>query len=140
MRVVHLRNVFLERHRHYGTPHRQAAPRNSAKRYRVIRVRVPLDLHAVASGGSVAFALATPLRVRELVGLAVREAIGARAPKDKYQRSMIRTLAGLAAGDFTVDINGRHFADADAVVVCEGTADVRFYVNRRRRAGLEFQQ
>ncbi len=53
---------------------------------------------------------------------------------------MVRTLAGLAAGDFTVDINGRHFADADAVVVCEGTADVRFYVGRRRRAGLEFQQ
>ena len=106
----------------------------------MIRVRVPLDLHAVASDGSAAFALATPLRVRELVALAVREAIGARAPVDKYQRSMHRTLAGLASGDFTVDIDGRHFADADAVVVCEGTANVRFFVNRRRRAGLEFQQ
>ena len=105
----------------------------------MIRVRVPLDLHAVAAGGSVAFALATPLRVRELVALAVREAIGARAPHDKFQRSIVRTLAGLAAGDFTVDINGRHFADPDAVVVCEGTADIRFFA-RRRPAGLRFHQ
>ena len=104
----------------------------------MIRVRVPLDLHAVASGGSAAFAFATPLRVRELLALAVREAIGERAPQDKLQRSVIRTLAGLAAGDFTVDINGRHFTDGDAVVVCEGTADVRFFLSRRHGAGLEF--
>jgi hypothetical protein len=101
----------------------------------VIRVRVPLDLHAVAADGCAAFALATPLRVRELIALAVREAIGARAPHDKFLRSIRRTLAGLAAGDFTVDIDGRRFADADAVVVCGGTAHVRFYVGRRRRAG-----
>ncbi|HEV7179038.1 MAG TPA: hypothetical protein VGN11_04160 [Candidatus Baltobacteraceae bacterium] len=106
----------------------------------MIRVRVPLDLHAVAEGRSVAFALATPLRVRELLALAVRETLGVRAPRDKFQRSMARTLDGLANGDFTVDINGRHFADPDAVIVCEGTACVRFFVNRRRRAGLEFQQ
>jgi hypothetical protein len=102
----------------------------------VIRVRIPLDLHAVATDGSAAFALATPLRVRELLALAVREAIGMRAPHDKFSRSIRRTLAGLAAGDFTVDINGRRFADADAVVVCDGTADVRFFVDRRRRAGV----
>jgi hypothetical protein len=102
----------------------------------VIRVRVPLDLHAVASGGSMAFALATPLRVRELLALAVREAIGARAPYDKFARSVHRTLAGLASGDFTVDINGRTFADAEAVIVCEGTAIVRFFLNHRRRAGV----
>jgi len=99
-------------------------------------VRVPLDLHAVASDGSAAFALATPLRVRELLALAVREAIGYRAPYDKFLRSVHRTLAGLASGDFTVVIDGRSFADADAVVVCEGTADVRFFVSRRRRAGV----
>ncbi len=104
----------------------------------MIRVRVPLDLHAVASCGSAAFALATPLRVRELLALAVREAIGARAPHDKFQRSMKRTLAGLAAGDFTVDVNGRHFTDGDAVVVCAGTADVRFFLAHRRSAGIEF--
>lgn len=101
----------------------------------VIRVRVPLDLHAVAADGSGAFALATPLRVRELVTLAVREAIGARAPQDKFMRSICRTLAGLADGDFTVDIDGRRFADADTVVVCGDTVDIRFFVGRRRRAG-----
>jgi hypothetical protein len=101
----------------------------------VIRVRVPLDLHAVAADGAAAFALATPLRVRELIALAVREAIGARAPQDKFLRSIRRTLAGLAQGDFTVDIDGRRFADADTVVVCGGMADVRFFVGRRRHAG-----
>ena len=105
----------------------------------MIRVRVPLDLHAVSSAGSAVFALATPLRVRELLALAVREAIGERAPIDKFQRSMTRTLAGLQAGDFSVDIDGRMFKDAEAVVVCEGTAHVRFFLNRHVRAGLEFQ-
>lgn len=94
-------------------------------------MRVPLDLHAVACSGSAAFALVTPLRVRDLLALAVREAIGARAPSDKFYRSMHRTLAGVAAGDFTVDIDGRTFGDVDTVVVCEGTADVRFFVERR---------
>lgn len=97
----------------------------------MIRVRVPLDLHAVAADGSAAFALATPLRVRELLALAVREAIGSRAPDDKFMRSVHRTLAGLDRGDFIVDINGRSFFDADAVVVCEGTADVRFFLTQR---------
>ncbi len=97
----------------------------------MIRVRVPLDLHAVAAGGSTAFALATPLRVRDLLAHAVRAGIGERAPHDKFLRSMHRTLAGLASGDFTVDIDGRTFADADAVVVCDGTVDVRFFIERR---------
>jgi hypothetical protein len=97
----------------------------------VIRVRVPIDLHAVASNGSAAFALATPLRVRDLLALAVRAAIGARAPHDKFSRSMHRTLAGMAAGDFTVDIDGRTYGDAETVLVCEGTAAVRFFVERR---------
>ena len=47
-----------------------------------------------------------------------------------------RTLAGLAKGDFIVDIDGRTFADAEAVVVCEGTADIRFFLATRRRAAL----
>jgi hypothetical protein len=98
----------------------------------MIRVKVPLDLHAVSAGGSGAFALATPLRVRDLLSFAVREAIGSRAPHDKLSRSVHRTLAGLAAGDFIVDVNGRVFSDAEAVVVCEGTADIRFYLASRR--------
>lgn len=105
-------------------------------RVRMIRVKVPLDLHAVVTGGSGAFALATPLRIRDLLAYAVREAIGARAPHDKFSRSVHRTLAGLAAGDFTVDVDGRTFADADAIVVCEGTANVRFFLGKRRRTAL----
>lgn len=104
----------------------------------MIRVKVPLDLHAVAIGGSSAFALATPLHVRDLLAFAVREAIGSRAPHDKFSRSVHRTLAGLAKGDFIVDIDGRTFADAEAVVVCEGTADIRFFLATRRRAALRW--
>jgi hypothetical protein len=99
----------------------------------MIRVKVPLDLHAVSQGGSGAFALATPLRIRDLLGFAVREAIGTRAPGDKFSRTVHRTLAGLCAGDFTVDVNGRTFADPDAVVVCEGNVDIRFFLSQRRR-------
>ncbi len=52
---------------------------------------------------------------------------------------MVRTLAGLAAGDFIVDIDGRAFADGNAVVMCEGSVSVRFFVKRGTRAGLELQ-
>jgi hypothetical protein len=100
----------------------------------MIRVKVPLDLHAVVLGGSGAFALATPLRIRDLLAYAVREAVGRRAPYDKFSRSVHRTLAGLAAGDFIVDVNGRRFTDADAVVVCDATADVRFFLTGCRAA------
>lgn len=95
----------------------------------MIRVRIPLDLGAAA--GEAVFALATPLRVRELLALAVREAIGQLAPQDKFLRSMRRTLNGLSAGDYTLKIDGRSFTDPDAVVVCGGTADVRFFVKER---------
>lgn len=105
----------------------------------MIRVKVPLDLRAVAAGGSSAFALATPLRVRDLIAYAVREAIGSRAPHDKFLRSIHRTLAGLAAGDFTIQVDGRPFADPDAVVVCEGLADVRFFLTKRRRGALNLR-
>ncbi len=94
----------------------------------MIRVRVPLDLHAVATSGAAAFAFATPLRVHELLALAVREVIGPAAPPDKVARSVHRTVKGLSAGDYTLDIDGRTFADPDAVVVCAGTADIRFFV------------
>ncbi len=103
----------------------------NAKGRCVIRVRVPLDLHAVAAGGASVFALATPLRVRELLALAVREAIGDLAPPDKFSRSICRTVTGLSRGDFTLNIDGRVFADPDTVVVCTGTADLRFFVKQR---------
>jgi hypothetical protein len=98
----------------------------------MIRVRVPLDVHAVACNGSGAFALATPLRVRDLLSLAVREVIGPRAPDDKFARSLRTTLHGLSAGRFTVDIDGRRFDDAEAVIVCGDVASVRFFMNARR--------
>lgn len=102
------------------------------KRFRMIRVRVPLDIHAVAANGSGAFALATPLRVRDLVCLAVREAVGCRAPADKVARSLRTTLLGLSTGRFTVDIDGRVFDDAEAVVMCGDVASVRFFMPARR--------
>jgi len=95
----------------------------------VIRVRVPLDLHAIAIGDT-AFALATPLRVRSLLALAVREAIGALAPRDKFERSLHRTERGLLDGDFALTIDGRVVRDIDAVVVCDRTVDLRFYLKR----------
>lgn len=94
-------------------------------------MRVPLDVHTVANTGSGAFALATPLRVRDLVCLAVREAIGARAPADKFARSVGATLGGLTSGRFTIEVNGRVFRDADDVVVCSDIADVRFFLPAR---------
>ncbi|HEY9180023.1 MAG TPA: hypothetical protein VIO32_04850 [Candidatus Baltobacteraceae bacterium] len=95
-------------------------------------MRVPLDLHAVSTSASGAFALATPLRVRDLLSLAVREAIGSRAPADKFARNLRNTLHGLSAGHFIVDINGRLFSDAEAVIVCGDVADVRFFMPARR--------
>ncbi len=123
-RVAHLLGICTLR--------RQAAPREMQKDGGVIRVRIPLDLEAVAHGGATVFSFATPLRVRELLALAVREAIGELAPADKFSRSMHRTLSGLCEGDYTLNIDGRTFADPDAVVVCGSTADVRFYVKNRR--------
>ena len=45
------------------------------------------------------------------VALAVREAIGVRAPADKFALSLERTIAGLAAGDFFVNVDCRTVTD-----------------------------
>lgn len=86
----------------------------------------------MAANASGAFALATPLRVRDVIALAVRETLGARAPQDKFARSMRTTLLGLSGGRFFVDIDGRHFTDADDVVVCRETVAIRFFLPSRR--------
>ena len=99
---------------------------------RVITVRVPVDLHAVARSGCSAFATATPLRLYHLLSLAVREVLGARVPHEHFSRSLRATLAGLRAGRFTVDVDGRTFQDPDEVVVCHATARVRFFLARER--------
>lgn len=99
---------------------------------RVITVRVPVDLHAVACSRCSAFASVTPLRLYHVLSLAVREAIGARAPYEHFARSLRATIAGLRAGRFTVDVDGRTFAHPDEVVVCGTTARVRFFLARER--------
>ncbi len=106
----------------------------------MIRVSVPLDLSIVRSTACAAFALATPLRIEEIITLAVREAQGARAPGDKIKRCIRATLAGFRAGNFFVDVDGRSFHDPRAVILCERWANVRFFLRagaaRRKRAAV----
>jgi len=106
----------------------------------VIRVSVPLDLSIVRSTACAAFAFATPLRIEEIVALAVRDAQGARAPVDKIKRCIRATLAGLRAGTFFVDVDGRAFRDPCAVVMCERWANVRFFLRtgaaKRKRTAV----
>jgi hypothetical protein len=59
--------------------------------------------------------------------MAVREALGARAPEDKRARSVRTTLAGFVAGKFVVDIDGRIFDRPETVVVCSGVVTLRFF-------------
>jgi hypothetical protein len=106
---------------------RNGRERDTAKLARVIRVSVPIDVGTVAAMASSAFALATPIRVDRLLALAVIQACGARAPQDKRERSIRTTLDGFRAGKFVVDIDGRLFDRPEAVVVCAGSATLRFF-------------
>jgi hypothetical protein len=98
----------------------------------VIRVSVPTDIGTIAATASGVFAAATPLRVREILVLAVREALGERAPTDKVQRGIRATLAGFVAGEYAVYVDGRAFTNLDDVVLCAGVATLRFFVRARR--------
>jgi hypothetical protein len=98
----------------------------------MIRVRVPIDVNAVLCADSVAFALATPLRVGELLTHAVLDALGPRAPQDKRERMVASTHAGLNAGAFIVEIDGRTYEHCDDVTVVAGIANLRFYRRERR--------
>ncbi|MEO7038935.1 MAG: hypothetical protein ABI186_02770 [Candidatus Elarobacter sp.] len=100
----------------------------------MLRVAVPIDVSAVSRTASTAFALATPLRVGDVVTAGVVEALGSRAPQDKRERVVRSTLAGLASGTYVVEIDGRLYADPDDVVVCSGTVTVRFFLRRALRA------
>jgi hypothetical protein len=100
----------------------------------MLRVAVPIDVSAVASTASTAFALATPLRVGDLVTAAVREALGPRAPQDKRERVIRSTLAGLAAGTYVLEIDGRIYTHPDEIAVCSGTVSLRFFHRRALRA------
>jgi hypothetical protein len=104
----------------------------SAKRHRVIRVPVPIDVGTIAETASCAFALATPIRVERLLVLAVHEALGMRAPQDKRDRAIRATLTGFTLGKFVVDIDGRIYDRPEAVVVCTGVAVLRFFSTERQ--------
>ena len=96
----------------------------------MIRVSVPIDVRAVASNASAAFALVTPLRVEDMVVLAILQSLGPRAPQDKRERIVQRTLDGLCEGRFIVEIDGRHYDRPNEVVVCAGVANLRFFSRR----------
>ncbi|BDE05717.1 hypothetical protein WPS_09930 [Vulcanimicrobium alpinum] len=100
----------------------------------MLRVAVPIDVSAVTSTASAAFALATPLRVGDLLAAAVIEALGPRAPQDKRERVIRSTLAGLAGGEYVVEIDGRIYTDPHDVAVCSGTVTLRFFLRRALRA------
>ncbi|MDB5028518.1 MAG: hypothetical protein JWO66_2207 [Candidatus Eremiobacteraeota bacterium] len=100
----------------------------------MLRVAVPIDVSAVSSTASTAFALATPLRVGDLLTAAVIEALGPRAPQDKRERVVRSSLAGLSDGTFVVEIDGRVYSDPEDVAVCSGMATLRFFLRRALRA------
>ena len=82
----------------------------------MMRVRVPIDVNAVLCADSTAFALATPLRVGELLSHAVLDALGPRAPQDKRERTIARTHAGLNEGAFILEIDGRIYEHCDGTL------------------------
>ena len=108
-------------------------PNRARMRQSMIRVRVPIDVNAVLCADSTAFALATPLRVGELLTHAVLDVLGPRAPQDKRERMVASTHAGLNAGAFIVEIDGRRYEHCDEVAVVAGFAHLRFYRRERRQ-------
>lgn len=98
----------------------------------MIRVSVPIDVATVLQSDSSAFALATPLRVGELLTHAVLEALGPRAPQDKRERAIASIHRGLNDGAFLLEIDGRTYEHCDEVAVVSGTATVRFFRRERR--------
>jgi hypothetical protein len=104
-----------------------------AKAGAVIRVPVPIDFDTIEATASDVFAAATPLSVAELLALAVREALGTRAPIDKLERGIRATLAGFAVGEFVVDVDGRTYRRLEDVVMCTASASMRFFARSPRR-------
>ena len=107
-----------------------------AKNGGVIRVPIPIDVAIIAATASGVFALGTPLRVDRLLALAIAHSLGSRAPKDKRDRSIRTNLGAFLAGRFVVDIDGRIYDRPDDVVLCTGTATLRFFANEPGRRSL----
>jgi hypothetical protein len=101
-----------------------------AKNAGVIRVPVPIDLGTAVTADATAFVLITPIRVATLLELAIARALGRRAPADKRDRTLRSTLAGLRAGTFFLHVDGKPVDDPDRIVVCSGSATLRFYTRR----------
>jgi hypothetical protein len=99
----------------------------------VIRVSIPIDVGTIAATSSSAFALATPLRIDELLALGITVALGSRAPRDKRERSVGTALRGLRAGEFVVDVDGRVYDRPDAIVMCAGVVTLRFFSSEAHR-------
>ncbi len=59
--------------------------------------------------------------------------LGSRAPQDKREREVRRTLDGLHAGKFVVEIDGRVYSNAHDVVVCAGVIALRFFTRSAYR-------
>jgi hypothetical protein len=102
----------------------------------VIRIAIPIDVGTIASTRCQAFALATPLRLAEILRMAVCEALGPRTPDDKLERSIDATIAGFDARKFVVDVDGKLYDDSEAVVLCAGSATLRFFSTEPRRRRL----
>ena len=100
----------------------------------MLRIAIPIDVSAVADSCSAAFALATPLRVGDLLAAAVVDALGRRAPQDKRDRMIRSTLDGLTGGRYVLEIDGRIYTHPDDVAVCSGTATLRFFLRHALRA------
>lgn len=96
----------------------------------MLQVQVPIDLGTIATTQSSAFALATPMRVRELLELAVPLALGRRSPADRRERVLRSALEGLDRGDFVIDIDGSIYNDPDSYLLCSGHVTMRFFSKR----------
>lgn len=99
----------------------------------MLHVHVPIDIGTATTSQNLVFALATPMRVRDLLELAVVQALGKRAPAERRERHLETTLTGLALRKFSVDIDGRIFDDPEACVVCSGTVAMRFFASSSNR-------
>ncbi len=115
---------------------RDEPERHVAKNGTVIRVPIPIDVATIAATASGVFALGTPLRVDRLLALAIAHSLGSRAPQDKRDRSIRTNLGAFMAGRFVVDIDGRIYERPDDVVLCAGTATLRFFANEPGRHSL----
>jgi hypothetical protein len=93
----------------------------------VVRVAIPTDSATVVATGSAAFSFATPLRLAELLKIAVSSTIGSRAPVDKLERSVRAVYAALMAGECVVDVDGRTYGCLDDIVMCGREATLRFF-------------